>query len=1222
MKKSILTASLTVIVFVASYAQVELLKDINYTATQTSQTTIELEDPEDFIALGNKTIFRAYDDTHGWQLWVTDNTHEGTYLLKELSSSSAEPTSFTLLNNLIYFAAGTGNNGRELWKTDGTTEGTVVVADINPGGGSGLNFPDFLTEVNDTLYFRADDGTGNALWKSDGTAPGTVKIKTLVFDTSSAGPFRFPIMDNVIYFNAFDDDHGYELWKSDGTADGTVMVKDLAPGPDFGFPRTITLVNDEIFFVGFSAIDGALDLWKSDGTAGGTVLVKSIPSENGSYPTELISAAGLLFFTSDDDVAGRELWRTDGTPAGTYMINKKSSADRKASFPVDLNGTVYFVSADANGNELWKTDGTVSGTVPVKDIQPGPLPSSPAGLTPGENILYFVADDGVTGEALWQSDGTEGGTTLVKDIGDDSDIKNLAYVNDVLYFHADDGTGSNTRLWMYDPSEASAVNLGYRFTYDIDYSVSGDPYDFVKVNEVTYFIANDGVHGEELWKTDGTPSGTSLVKDINAGSADSFPGGLTPADGLLFFVADDGIHGGEVWKTDGTPGGTMMVKDIIAGPESPNPLYLTFNNGIVFFSAQEDIAGVELWKTDGTESGTVMVKDIYPGDEDSDPYNLTSVGNTLYFVAYDDIHFTGLGIWKSDGTESGTVMVNNADSPISAVNYSFDDYYFVRGMNETFYFSTYTTEFGDELWKSDGTDEGTVLVKDINPGPGSATIDQLIVLNGVLYFQADDGVHGFELWKTDGTEAGTVLVKDINPGSASASVWAPTVANNLLFFSAYEDGDLYLWRTDGTTEGTFPIESNDAGPDIEQPASFTSAGDQLLFSTYDPALSQHHLWRTDGSACGTIWLSAGDPEGIYILDMTFSGNRVLIAGEISGSGHGEELYTYDMSVMPPGPCQFISFDPIPQKTYGDIDFVLTASASSGLPVQYSSSDPAVVSITNNVVTILSAGSTTITASQPGNSSFNPAEPVSQLLTINKAQQTISLLSIPNKTEGDVPFAVIATSTSGLPVTISSSSQKIALAAGTITILHPGRVAISASQTGNEFYEAAEVAETDFCINPTKPLLTIAGSSAVPIIESSSALGNQWFLNSVAIADEDEASIEVKEEGVYTAIVTYDDCTSESSEPLEMFITAVSPEFGKTATVFPNPATNSISIQLNSLRNSAENIIIMDLKGLTKDVTPVQGRSEIEVDISGYTSGAYILLINSRELVFSKVFIKK
>src|SRR5882672_7057292 len=68
---------------------------------------------------------------------------------------------------------------------------------------------------------------------------------------------------------------------------------------------------------------------------------------------------------------------------------------------------------------------------------------------------------------------------------------------------------------------------------------------------------------------------------------------------------------------------------------------------------------------------------------------------------------------------------------------------------------------GVELWKTNGTDVGTVLVKDINPGPGNSAPLGFTVFNGALYFAANDGASGFELWKTDGTPGGTLLVKDI-----------------------------------------------------------------------------------------------------------------------------------------------------------------------------------------------------------------------------------------------------------------------------------------------------------------------------------------------------------------------------------------------------------------------------------------------------------------------------
>src|SRR5256885_1520773 len=88
------------------------------------------------------------------------------------------------------------------------------------------------------------------------------------------------------------------------------------------------------------------------------------------------------------------------------------------------------------------------------------------------------------------------------------------------------------------------------------------PHDLANVNGTLFFSANDGTHGDELWKSDGTAAGTVLVKDINPGSADSSPSDLTNVNGTLFFVADDGTNGRELWKSDGTAAGTVLVKDI------------------------------------------------------------------------------------------------------------------------------------------------------------------------------------------------------------------------------------------------------------------------------------------------------------------------------------------------------------------------------------------------------------------------------------------------------------------------------------------------------------------------------------------------------------------------------------------------------------------------------------------------------------------------------------
>jgi ELWxxDGT repeat protein len=548
-----------------------------------------------------------------------------------------------------------------------------------------------------------------------------------------------------------------------------------------------------------------------------------------------------------------------------------------------------------------------------------------------------------------------------------------------------------------------------------------------------------------------------------------------------------------------------------------------------------------------------------------------------------------------------------------------------------------------------------------------------------------------------------MLVKDISPGSISGYPWDLTVANNLLFFTATnEQSDFYLWRTDGTAAGTFPVVSNNPIGSTKNPWSLIKGGDQIFFTSF-PTTSEH-LWRTDGTLCGTVLLTEEHIEGIAFSDLIFLNNKILFSGEIPESEHGTELYAYHVEGMPPSRCQTISFDPLVAKKYGDPDFILTASASSGLPVQFSSLDPSIVSINENVVTILKAGSTTITASQPGDASFNAASAVGQLLVvdkasltataddqtifygdaiptltisysgfkrsddestidsqpvattdaiqgsapnvypillsgglddnytitivpgtlkINKAKQTINF-SISNKTLGDLPFTASATATSGLPVTITTFSQKINLSGQTVTILEAGNVTIHASQSGNEYFEAATPIAESFCINPQKPQLTIYGiNTSTPIIESSSSTGNQWFLNSIAMANENQSVIEVKEGGEYTASVTHDNCVSELSDPVLMIVTDINDEFSEKVTLFPNPTTSKLRLQLKSFQNSVKKITIIDAKGMTKDVINIQDQSpEIEIDVSNYASGPYIMLINSNDFVLSQIFIKK
>jgi ELWxxDGT repeat protein len=135
---------------------------------------------------------------------------------------------------------------------------------------------------------------------------------------------------------------------------------------------------------------------------------------------------------------------------------------------------------------------------------------------------------------------------------------------------------------------------------------------------------------------------------------------LTSAGGLFFFTdrkQGDGT-GVELWVSDGTPPGTYMVKDIFPGAGDSRIATMIEFDGKVYFGADDGVHGAELWISDGTSAGTTMVKDISPGTDSAiylDNWELVRLGSTLYFRA---ANFSqGNGLWKSDGTESGTVLV-------------------------------------------------------------------------------------------------------------------------------------------------------------------------------------------------------------------------------------------------------------------------------------------------------------------------------------------------------------------------------------------------------------------------------------------------------------------------------------------------------------------------------------------------------------------------------------
>jgi ELWxxDGT repeat protein len=387
----------------------------------------------------------------------------------------------------------------------------------------------------------------------------------------------------------------------------------------------------------------------------------------------------------------------------------------------------------------------------------------------------------------------------------------------------------------------------------------------------------------ELWKTDGTAAGTAPVFDtghvpstclhgklyypgrentlrrtqavpasetiVFQWDDDGFYGDMFKFGDLLFIRANDGVHGWEPWISDGTTAGTKLLKDIDPG----DPLGLGAIGDRFYFSATDgrDRHGRELWVTDGTKRGTKLVKDIRPGPRGSffgSPMrgSVGSQGRKLY-VSVDD-HKTGLELWKSDGTADGTKLLRDirpgreGSDPRSLVT--------VDGI---VYFTADDGTSGRELWRTDGSRSGTRRVKDVRPGALGSAPRELVGLRDMVNFSATDDTSGREIWVSRGTPATTRRLKDIRPGSMGSKPGELERVgggpNAALYFSA-NDGrrGRELWGTDGTGVGTRRISDIRPGSKGSNPTWLLGRGGELFFGATDGTIEGSGLWKYDKPA--------------------------------------------------------------------------------------------------------------------------------------------------------------------------------------------------------------------------------------------------------------------------------------------------------------------------------------------------------------------------------------
>jgi hypothetical protein len=319
--------------------------------------------------------------------------------------------------------------------------------------------------------------------------------------------------------------------------------------------------------------------------------------------------------------------------------------------------------------------------------------------------------------------------------------------------------------------------------------------------------------------------------------------------------------------------------------------------------------------------------------------------------------------------------------------------------------------------------------------------------------------------------------------------------------------------------------------------------------------------------------------------------------------------------------QTISFTaPSSPKRIGDI-FTLVSTATSQLPVTYSTPDDELITIQGSTVTVIGGGDAVIVASQAGNSFYNSATAVEREITILKSQ-TIFFEQPDDKlvTEGSVQLIVVASSE--LPVALSSASTNISINSNNVvSLLSAGPATILAEQEGTSEYDVATPVERTFCINPAKPVITESNlTSATPILTSTASEGNQWFKNGVAMSGATTKTLTINDGGVYSVQVNIGGCESELADDVEIVVTGTE-KMSSVAIIYPNPVKDLFVVDVTSLQltNPAE-VKMLDLSG--REITSWSGNGKIECNVSQYPAGNFMVKIHAGAKIITRQLNKK
>ncbi len=683
----------------------------------------------------NGFIYFTIGNSHSSNaLWRTDGTVAGTALVK----SNANGTNFYSFNNTLYYAGYTPSTGYELWKSDGTESGTGIVVDFGSGAANGILPTSKIVMHQNNLYYNLN----SSIVKFDIIAQTSATLLNVVDPSNnSKTPTDILIKDNDLYMTA-EGSYDGNFYKYNLT---TNTLAHLISNSFSSFFKGLIVYNGNVYCNSLNF------LIKSDGTVNGTVWISSTyTSSDYSFYTVYLKNGKVfnsyLYYLRRKIVGGKSfyaLWRTDGTEGGStiikeypYVVNNPNYTNN--TFEESQGKLFFYINDGINGREVHKTDGTTDGTGIVKNLGTPNVTEGTSQYSMSEFDGKFIIQDNNTTYVL---DTTTKTTTFLADMGYYSPP--FEYNNRIYLGGSYRGNADLTGVEYFCPGCYSPIvfqNKIFLTKYEDLYSYDGTTFSLVKAinptglaspiqlgvaNNKLFFTAYHPDYGRELWVSDGTSSGTKLVKNIMSGTSSINIRAKFVYGNLLLFEIYNSKY--ELWRTDGTEEGTFCISTNLANNFDGYYGFAVFDNKCYFTTNRK------ICVTDGSLLQTKFLNGTYSSVYDLPYFSISN--NKLYFIGQNPNYGNIIYSIQNDVITPASNPSNTYSTYINAETlFAYDE--------RTLIFSEDDYDFIESFFVLDSRNNKTTFLKKI----GHFIQNNYKKISNQVFFTVDDKIHGYEFW--------------------------------------------------------------------------------------------------------------------------------------------------------------------------------------------------------------------------------------------------------------------------------------------------------------------------------------------------------------------------------------------------------------------------------------------------------------------------------------------